>query len=260
MSDLSPHDTITFAMLGEVTLDDLHLGLGRLRECLSALERDCAGGRGVAWRLEQLEKSSAIATFAGNAQRPGGDRDVSAIVSGYEAIGRGLELGNLDALPPASAAAARNLVALIRGDVTGLRLESDQESFEALASPALGALPVARLAPAWGEVRGRVQSMSNRRGLRFTIYETRNDRPVTCHLPRGFEEKMRDAWGKEAVVSGRVKRHPATGMPISVADVRDVVLTQGVAGDWRDAMGCLKPLEGEAEPAEATIRRSRDAW
>lgn len=107
-----------------------------------------------------------------------------------------------------------------------------------------------------GSVRGRVETLSHRKGLRFTLYELTNDRPVSCYLQPGDEDLMRDAWGRVADVTGVVTREAATGRPLAVRHVSDVqVVMEG------DSLGFLlaRGAVGGTEPAERVLRRVRDA-
>ena len=57
-----------------------------------------------------------------------------------------------------------------------------------------------------GAITGRVQTLSNRGGLRFNLYDTFHDKAVACYLASGQEELMREAWGQRASVSGSIHR------------------------------------------------------
>jgi hypothetical protein len=108
-------------------------------------------------------------------------------------------------------------------------------------------------------VLGRVQTLSHRGSLRFTLYDLLHDRAVSCYLQEGQQDIMRGAWDRLALVKGWVKRDPVNGRPTTIRRVRAVeVRDEGQLGDWRQAGGLLRG-EGTDEPAEATIRRLRDA-
>ena len=110
---------------------------------------------------------------------------------------------------------------------------------------------------AYGAVEGRVHAISNRRGLRMTVYDHFHDVPVACHLSDDRADFMREAWGLLVRVEGRLTRDTA-GRPVAMHDVTRVeVVDPGEPGAWRRAMGALKGMTDE--PAEVTIRRFRDA-
>jgi hypothetical protein len=109
----------------------------------------------------------------------------------------------------------------------------------------------------FGAVEGRIQTLSSRGGLRFTLYDTLHDKAVSCYLTEGFEDQMRDAWGRRAVVEGRVTRHPETGRPLAIRGITAVeVLPEVARHAYRDLRG-LSPRESLS--AEDAIRRLRDA-
>jgi len=70
---------------------------------------------------------------------------------------------------------------------------------------------------------------------------------------------MRNAWGKHAIVSGRVGRHADTGRPIVVRDVKQIRLLKDVEpGSYRRARGVF-PWTIDSESPENIIRRLRSA-
>ena len=112
-------------------------------------------------------------------------------------------------------------------------------------------------ASAFGGIEGRVQTLSNRGGLRFTLYDTINDKAVSCYLAEGYEGIMRDAWGRMAVVEGLVTRDPESGRPLNVRRVRKVTILPEHSRGSLEARGAAPSLSGMS--AEQAIRRLRDA-
>lgn len=168
--------------------------------------------------VTELEAGSAIMTARGV-----GDPEAAASASGtFINVGKALERRELDALPERVRAEARAIISVMDGGVEAVRFEtavadatirSLAEAFAATGAPAMGtSQPVA-----YGGVTGRVQTLSSRRALRFTLYDTLFDRAVSCYLAEGQEELMRDVWGRMAVVEGLVTRDrqdvPRTAMP-----------------------------------------------
>jgi hypothetical protein len=111
-----------------------------------------------------------------------------------------------------------------------------------------------------GAVTGRVQTLSNRAGLRFNLYDTVHDKAVACYLAQGQEELMRKAWGRRTRVTGRVSREATTGRPIAIRQIADVeILQEDMAPrSYRLARGAVPWQEGDSLPEEI-IRRLRDA-
>ena len=111
----------------------------------------------------------------------------------------------------------------------------------------------------FGAIEGVVQTLSSRRGLRFTLYDSAYDKAVSCYLEQGREDMMRNVWGRRAVIEGRVTRDPETGRPLSIRRVAAVeVVPDYPPGSYRLARGII-PLRPDDPSPEEAIRRVRDA-
>lgn len=51
---------------------------------------------------------------------------------------------------------------------------------------------------AYSAIEGVVQTLTSRRGLRFTLFDSLHDQAVSCYLEDGQEELMRGVWGRRA--------------------------------------------------------------
>jgi len=111
-----------------------------------------------------------------------------------------------------------------------------------------------------GTVRGRVELLQEREGLRFVLYEPAHGDPVTCYLTDDQEDLMRDAWGRTVEVTGMITRDEITDRPTAIRRVADVqVLEEGAdAFAFRRARGAVTPAPG-SPASEVLIRRVRDA-
>lgn len=137
----------------------------------------------------------------------------------------------------------------------------ETEDGEVIFTPAAAsAVPAGTAQPAaYGTVTGRIQTLQQRRGLRFVLYDTLHDKAVTCYLAPENEDLMRDAWGRLAEVSGMVTRDPVTDRPRTVRQVSDVrVLDELDRYAFRAARGAIR-ARPDAPPSEDVIRRIRDA-
>jgi hypothetical protein len=106
-----------------------------------------------------------------------------------------------------------------------------------------------------------VQTLSSRGGLRFTLYDTLNDRAVSCYLAEDFDqEHMRDVWGRRAIIEGWVKRDATSGRPLTIRRVSNVVVRPETepGGSYREARAAV-PLSDSTLLPELVIRRLRDA-
>lgn len=249
-------DTITFALEGEVNLDDLAAALPALKGLIDGLGSDVAPGAAVDWVIDGLSVGSAVLTARGESDNM---TAVETIASAYLTVGQALERGGSIPYAPNIQRYAQGLVSLLNDRLTAVRFETADA--EAIVHFEAQLVPTERpeLLRAFGAVEGVVQTLSNRKGLRFTLYDTLFDKPVSCYLIEGQEGIMRDAWGRRALVEGVVSRDPITGRPISVREISHVELVRDVPpGSYRAARGILRFRPGDITAAEA-IRQLRDA-
>jgi len=248
-----PATTMTLALDGEVPLDLFARAVESWHDLVSALTEE-VDHAGIRWIVDELESGSAIATIRGEATDLAA---VERVVVAYDAVGEALERG---ADVPGSARArkaARGITAVLNGKITSIRFETpNRESF---ISSTVGKPPRAVLLRSKGAIEGRVQTLSSRHALRFTLYDSVYDHAVTCYLQEGREEIMRDTWNRRAIVEGMVSRDPVTGRPVSVRQVENVTpIAEVEPGGFRRARGALKTRPDDPLPEEM-IRRLRDA-
>jgi hypothetical protein len=258
---LVANNTITLAMSGEVSLDDFEQAMRALKSLLLAIQVDKSPGEDLRWIVEEMSSGSAMTSFRGVGTM------VEPVVREYQKIGAEAAVGRL---PPSASAAIRIAMSKItdiigRNGVTSMRFETRENEAEILAPLSENAPPtqaqgaVAAPKPAIGSVRGRIQSITQHKSLHFTMYDLRTDRAISCYLEPGYEDFMRKSWGKIAVVSGLVHRHPITGEPTTVRRINpeNIKLIKEMRGSWRDAIGASPSRRGEIS-SDAAIRRGRD--
>jgi hypothetical protein len=265
-----PLDTVTLALSGEIPFVRYAEAVKRFYALVHGLTAE-AHAEHVEWIMADLNVGSALATIRG----VGPVEEVEPIVRRYGEVG--VELAAGKKLPsgysPQVRAAAYGLRRIPGGKVESVVLETPER--EAILRPteprAPGQPRIVRVAPAplegatirqataaFGAIEGRVQTLTSRGGLRFTLYDTLNDKAVSCYLAEGYESIMRNAWGRLAVVEGWVSRDPLSGRPLAVRRVRDVrVLPERSPGSYREARGAAPSLSGML--AEQAIRHLRDA-
>lgn len=254
---MMPRDTITLGLSGDVSLAAFAKAIGGLSNLVKALSDEFARGVEIDWSVYTLEGGSAFATFQGSAPEADQQQQVERIVSAYAEVGASLERGLVIPYSPPIEKAAHQLLDIIDGRIDSIRFETDET--EAVIH---GRTDRPMRTPddvyAYGAVEGRVQTLSSRAGLRFTLYDA-FDRPVRCRLSEGSEELMRDAWGKLVAVEGLIRRDAVTGEPLSVTEINNVVPREPKgSGDYREARGAA-PIGTDALSPEEAIRRLRDA-
>ncbi len=248
-------DTLTLALEGDIALGDFSTAMRLFARLLDALSDELCAEVSVEWVIQELYSSSAVATVQGVCEREG---VVERIVDAYGQVGIALAGGQDLPFSPNVKRQATALTQILDGRITSMRFETPDRDvlISGRASEGLKARPIEF---AYGTVRGTVQMLTMRRGLRFSIYDALFDRAVSCYLREGREEEMRNAWGKRALVAGRVGREPERGYPVVVRDVTEIsVLEHVTPGTYKLARGVIPWREGDERP-EAAIRRLREA-
>lgn len=256
---LMPDETVTLSIDGDVSLQDFASATAAFSGLLQALTESVAPGSGVEWFIEHLDSGSAVMTARAET---GTDEEVERISVAYVSVGRSLSAFEPIPYSPETNRYAGQLVSLIDGRIPRIGFENSRET-QVVERPASLRAPIF-IAPApqpllvsRGAVEGVIQTLSNRRGLRFTLYDSVFDKAVSCYLRREQEPIMRDSWGRRAYVEGTVTRAPATGRPLSIRQITAVeVIPDREAGTYRRARA-IAP--GGTESPENRIRRLRDA-
>lgn len=257
---MKPNDTLTLSLTGDVSLDDFAQAVRALESLLAVLEKEKAGGSNLEWVIDELHAGSATARIRGIGT------GVSKVVAEYHRIGHEVEIGRMPH-SPAIRKAISELTSVIGRSVSSVRFETakgDSEIFKAVPAEDAGESGEGADVPAilqnsFGSVQGRIQSITNRKSLQFTLYDLHTDNAVSCYLESGGEGRLRKSWGRIATVSGIVRRNPITGVPTTIRGIKPegIQLISEMKGSWRDAIGASRARKGEMSPEDA-IRKARD--
>jgi hypothetical protein len=251
-------DTVTLALQGDdVSLDQFAQCVAHFSRMIAALSA-AAGAAQLRWEITDLEVGSTTTTARAslNGHRP---EQVEEVVLSYHEVGETLRIAGTLPYAMAVRKEADGLLELLKGGVTAIRFETAEADVIISQPPARPQAPAAEVGRAYGAVTGRIQTLTSRSRLRFTLFDRLYDRAVSCYLVEGSEEMMRDAWDRLATVEGIVSRDPLSGRPFSVRQVRNVhLLAEGLPADYKRARGALP--RGEGLRAEHRLRRVRDAW
>jgi hypothetical protein len=248
-------DTLTLALEGDVALGDFAKAMQQFTALVNALSQEVSKDAKVEWIVQELYTSSAVATVQGFSDVEG---VVRGVVDAYEEVGDALAHGEDIPFSYNVIKEANALTGILNGRITSIRFETADRDALVTGKTTTGqkSRPIKY---SFGTVKGVVQMLTMRNRLRFTLYDVLFDKAVSCYLQEGHEEIMRSAWGKRAVVSGRVGREAEHGRPVVVREVRGIrVLKDVEPGSYKRARGAIPWKEGD-EPAEVTIRRLRDA-
>lgn len=244
-------DTVTLRLNGEVSLDQFARAIGGFKDLVRALSAD----ETVTWRIADLDYGSASATVQGVGADP---HEVSRVVRSYAAVANAANTQALTGYSKTIQTATGVILSVLDGGIDSIDFETADGDVTVRSRPQVVVSPAPFRAPMHGAVTGRVQTVSSRGSLRFTLYDQVHDRAVACYLAEGREEIMRGVWDKIAVVEGVVTRDEITGRPKSIRQVRNVIVRhEGLPMDYLSARGASPSVSGMT--AVDAVRRVRDA-
>lgn len=248
-------NTVKFRLDGRVSLGLFADGIQHFRGLVDALTAELSREAAIEWEVEELEGGSAVTVIRGESEQPAGvERVCRAVVDVGKTIQRGGDLLYGDTVR----SQARGVTAILNGRVTAITFETPEDEAIIYSRPP-GEAPPPPLLRSYGAVEGRVETLSRRGGLRFSLYDPLDDRAISCYLQEGLQDRMRDAWGHRAIVEGVVSRDPTTGRAINIRRVSNVIVYPDVpAGTYLRARGVV-PIGPDGLSPEEAIRRVRDA-
>ncbi len=248
-------ETITFALDGTVTLELFANALEKLNSLLQSLSKEVVNNASIEWNIEELIAGSASATFRGESKDT---IAVERVVEAYESIGEALAYGAEIPFPEHIRRNALDITDIMNGKITSIRFETSDRDFVISSKPKSGE-KTAPIKYSLGSVKGKIQTVSSRKRLSFIVWDSLYDRPVRCYLKEGEEELIRKAWGKLAIVSGKIGRQVETGRPIVIREVNSIrTIDEPEPGSYKKAKGIFPWKPGDEEP-EILLRRLRDA-
>lgn len=271
VSEVPINDSTALVMTGRVDVVDYGHGVLGFADLMAELDKQFGNSRADKWIVDALEvvpsdNEGWVRTgVRGEWETPEDKEAVEKVVAAYEDVGRASANGQpLMRFSSGVQRSVRDIRHIINGHIRGVRFETTRTEFDVYGLDDTAALvlakqaPVRALQPAFGAIRGRVDAMSRRGGLRFTLYDYNDDRPISCYMDKGNEELMRDIWGKIVVVEGTVRRDPLTGLPTAIRQVTNIgTLDVAPTWDFARARGAVQSKPGDPLP-EQTIRRMRN--
>lgn len=214
--------------------------------------------------IEDLTSGSALVTSSIMFDAEGPARQFTSDFTKVGAVARG---DNVVAFPKGLQEAANRLRSVAAADTSGITIASEADDVlilpstdmldEHVASPRL-ASPSPSM-ETYGALRGKLQSVSSRSGLKVVLYDDLFDKAVRCSLTEEQHETVRELWDKHVIVEGLIRRDSETGRPLSISNIwaiREDV--RGLASQaWANAYGVLSGVEPEV-PVEESIRKVRN--
>jgi len=246
-------DTITLALNGEVDLHRFAIAVSNLEILVQGLSKE-KGAENTRWVIYDLQASSAMATVRGESDILG---EVERVVNAYEDVGQSLQAGQRPNYSEPIVKAANAIIAVLGDKVTSVRFETPEREFTVASRPDIAM--ASAIMKSFGAIEGRIQTLTNRKGLRFVLFDTLHDRAISCYLSEGQEERMREIWGKRAIVEGEISREKDTGRPLAIRYIADIkALEETQRGNYLRARA-VAPRKPGAPLAEVIIRQLRDA-
>lgn len=247
-------DNLTLKLDGVVSLGDFASVMQSLKTLVESLSAEIAGARIITWQVDDLRAGSASATIVGLADD---QQDVERVVRAYGVIGKSLERSEPIPFSDKVAKSAKRIVQILGDQVTAVRFETPED--EATVVSPLAKSRYHGPTGAFSGLEGQVETITKRKGLRFVLYDSMNDHPVSCYLQEGQEELMHGIWGKRVLVEGWTSRDPVSGLPTSIRGIkRLLVIHEPERGSFRKARGAVQ-ADPSGPSSEDVIRRLRDA-
>lgn len=183
----------------------------------------------------------------------------------YRNVGLAVRDGNISHFPPPIRTPAQGLINVLRIDGgQSLTLSSDDMDILILSPQHPSVNQVSRAAKehveSYGVITGRLQALSSRGSLRFTLYDLLNDRAIRCALSDQQRDQARELWDQVVEVEGIIRRDQASGVPLSIRQVQSIrpVKRTHSKERWMNARGVLRRIAPDV-PSEVLIRQLRDA-
>ena len=254
-------DTTTLVLDGVVPGDLYSKAMVSFDGLIDALSQEISKEEKIEWLIDELifepdeSHARAKATLRGSADHTDA---VERVVKAYSTVGKALEEQKEIPYSALVKRRAEDLVSLLNGKISSIRFETREEEYT--VSTQLPKVPHLRSPAAFGAIKGRVEALSRRKGLRVTLHDVLFDQAISCYFDSDQHEIVQNVWGKRVFVDGWVSRDPLTGQPTSIRHIRRIVpLDEVRPGRYLEAQGILSAYAGGITPEDA-IRQSRDGW
>ena len=250
------NDTLTFALDGQVTIDTLVKSVVELRKVVSGLTREVAPGANLDWIVEDLRGGSMAVEMRGSPGPESDLTDVEAVSDAWLALGRQMAEGSEPAYSADVVRSCRELRRIAHGGDNRMTFGNTIDDV-VIRTDAQVRTPAPTKSR--GSVTGRIQTISRRRSLKFTLYELRTDVAVQCYLGSDQQELMRERWGRLACVRGTLTRDFDSGRPLSVRQITDIEIMDDLPVHHFERGRGVSPWRPGDTPSEEIIRELRDA-
>lgn len=249
-------DYVTFILDDELTLEEFTSAIVEFNSILENLTKAVSKDIKIKWILNGLNFGSAQTVAKGCYENEAQENIVHQTVEKYEQFSEDIFNGNIMNYPTELRKSASKIIDL--SDRIPIRFETEDKDVylykpqKKITKIALNNIEDLIPDKTYGSVRGRVESISSRKELRFVLYDAVYDKAVSCYLKPEQKEQMRTIWGSLAYVEGTVKRDIHTGRPLTIRDITIIEKIEEIERDeWREAIGCCAVSIGSITPEEA---------
>lgn len=245
---------IMIAYEGIVHLAEFESLVTNFKSLVNNLSREVANTSNIEWEIAELNAGSAFLTVEGH--HPDEDK-VPTVVNAWARMGSSLQRGESIPYSDAIKESVDGLLQPLNGKVSAARWGTANADYKITKSQIVRQLPSARTAYTLGTVKGRVQTITTRNKLQFTLFDHLSNNAVHCQLDPLMKEEIRKYWDEEVLVAGQVERNLRTGLAKSIRQVTTIERAPKVDPEaYKKTRGLLAWMGDE--PAEKLIRRVRD--
>lgn len=254
----------TLQLDGTVTLDRFASAIDAWRTALVDISKEVGQEHILGIYIEDLTSGSAlvISSIMFDAEVP-----AQQFTSDFTKVGTRARGEKVVDFPKSLQKAANLLRSVAAADPSGITIASDtadvlifptiDRKTESLVSREL--IPSSPSVETYGAMRGRLQSVSSRSGLKAVLYDDLFDKAVRCSLTKEQHETVRELWDKHVVVEGLIRRDRITGRPLSMSNIWNIREDERdpTSLAWLKAFGVLAGVEPDV-PVEESIRKVRN--
>ena len=234
-------NTLTLALNGDVTLQDFSKAMSQFKEIVSGLKEDVAPASDINWYIDELKAGSATAIIRGVPTTSDDMQAIKSIGNAYADIGRRIVHGETLTYNSVVVNAVTKLRKMINGHISSINIEAAGKKYTVKRHAIFSPQKTYWNTETYGCARGKVQSISDRQYLHFTLYDYNDDHAIACSLPEGQREKMRGIWGRLVYVEGTINRDENNDQITSISNISNIeIIKEKKPKEWRQALGCLK--------------------
>jgi hypothetical protein len=261
-------NTFTFSLEGSVPLNVFADAVRHWNVLLSSIATS-TGHKNSTFVITDLEYGSTVVT----ASLAEPDEVIGSQISNQVfAVGEGMRMGNVIPFPDSVQRAALALMkGVSRGQGYPLTISADDR--DVYVPPSIEEKQKIQLirnetgiatpstTESFGSLTGRIQTLSSRDALRFTLYDSLRDRAVKGTLTPALSEQVRDLWDKNVYIEGWIVRDFSTGYPLRIKNLRliEPASERSATLAFMEARGILKGKLNPGMSPEDRIRQVRDA-